>query len=1054
MKKCPLILICLVIFLGSLNFYAQSEPTNLELKKPIERDLTNTETHVYKISVPAKNYLVVTVGQKVDVIVTVLDSTRKKIQEVDNPFGIQLPETVRLIAETDADYFLEVKILDPKSKPGSYKIEVETLRTATEEDKTRMIAEGYFAEADLANNKGTAEGYKIAEEKLKLALPLFQQLKDKKREHYVVDRLGRVANSIGDKRKSQEYHFQALKIAQEMGDKVFITRSLDAIGVTYYTQGESRKAIEYWSQVLEIYKENNDQSSVLATLNNLGVANNNLGQYAKALEYYMLVAEPMRQRGEKRNLSYALANIGVTYSNLGQHQKSLEYMLQSLEIAKEIKDNRKIPSVMWNLGTEYSVLNEEQKAIEYFNEALPIEKLTGNKYGQIANLNSLGYSYYKLKNYPKALEFLNQGFEINKELGLKNLDGTLLYQSGLVYAAIKDYPKARENFIKAREIFEFLEARLQKYRADYMLAQIDAEENKLEEAQAKMKPILNFFESARKQFIQPEQRATYFSTGKTVYDSYIELLMKKHQNGDKNAAAEAFQTSEKTRARSLLEIISQAKIDFRKNAAPELIEREINLRQLINDRSSRLTRLLGGKYTPEQKSALEKELADFRSEYQNVEAKFLEGNKRYAELVSPVPLSLSETQKQVLDAETTLLEYSLGKEKSFLFVVTKDSLQTFELPKQTEIQEKARAYFDALTARNKKIKFETAEEKQTRIEKADADLPNLAENLSRIILEPAENLLTKKRLLIVADDILQYIPFASLPLKNKQPLVTNHEIVSLPSASTLAVLRKEFGNRQAASKTVAVLADPVFTASDERYKTLEATKKRNSPNQIAVSAKTRGAETDELNRASDDFAEGEPGYNFSRLPFTRKEADAISALTQTNAKKVSLDFSANLSNATNPDLANYKIIHFATHSFINSRRPELSGIVLSLVDENGNPQNGFLRTDEIYNLNLPVELVVLSGCKTGLGKEIRGEGLVGLTRGFMYAGVKRVAVSLWDVNDEATAELMSRFYKEMLSRKKLSPASALHQAQLSMSKDKRWSHPYYWAGFILQGEPK
>jgi CHAT domain-containing protein len=1046
--------VLVAVILCSLTSYAQSEPTRLELKKPVEREISNSETHLYQIKVPAQHYLVVTVNQKVDVIVTVRDSTGKKIQEVDNPFGIQLAETVREIPETETEYFLEVKILDPKSKPGSYKIEVDILRPATPEDHTRMVAEGYFAEGDLAFNRGTAEGYKISEEKLKLALPLFQQLKDKKREHYVIDRLGRVAGAVGDKKKSQEYHFQALKVAQEMGDPVFITRSLDAIGVTYYTQGESRKAIEYWTRVLAIYREKNDQPFITATLNNIGAAHNNLGEYAQALENYFQVVEPMRERGEKRNLSYALANIGVTLSNLGQHQKALDYLMQSLEIAREIKDKRKEPSVMWNLGTEYSLLNEEQKAIDFFNQALPIEKETGNKYGQVANLNSLGYSYYKLKDYQKALEFLNQGFEINKTLGLRNLEASLQYQSGLVYAGIKDYPKAREFFSKARESFEFLETGLQKYRADYMMAQMDADEGKLDEAQAKMKPILEFFESARKQFIQPEQRATYFSTGQTVYENYIGLLMKKHQNGDPSAAAEAFQTSEKTRARSLLEIISQAKINVRQNASPELLERETYLRQLINDRAGRLTRLLSGKFTAEQKAAIEQELAEFRREYQEVEAKLLVENKRYAELVAPVPLSLREIQQQVLDTDTTLLEYSLGQEKSYLFVVTKDSLQSFELPKLADIKAKARPFFEALTARNKKVKFESPAEKQKRIDEANANLPTLAEDLSQTILAPAQSVLTKKRLLIVADDILQYIPFAALPFKNKQPLVANYEIVSLPSASTLAVLRKELSTRKPAAKTVAVLADPVFSDSDERYKTLEASKKRNSPTQIVVASKTRGTEPDEFNRVFDDFAEGETGFNFSRLPFTKKEAEGISTLVPQTEKKLSLDFSANRANATNPELSNYRIIHFATHSFLNSQHPELSGIVLSLIDEEGKPQNGFLRTDEIYNLNLPAELVVLSGCRTGLGKEIRGEGLVGLTRGFMYAGAKRVAVSLWDISDEATAELMTRFYRSMLGKQRLSPAAALRQAQLSMSKDNRWRNPYYWAGFILQGEPK
>lgn len=1055
MKKYSRILfyLGLVIFLGSLNFYAQSEPINLELKKPIEREISNTETHTYKVTVSAQNYLVIGVIQKVDVIVTVLDSNRKKIQEVDNPFGIQLAETIRQIPETDTEYFLEVKILDPKSKPGRYTISLEILRLATEEDRLRMTAENLFADADVLANKRTAESYKLSEEKFQQSLPLFQQLKDKRREHYVVDRLARIANNIGDKKKSQEYNFQALEIAKQMNDKVFIARSIDGVGVGFYTQGENRKAIEYWTEVLAMYREADNKNLIISTLNNIGSAYGNLHENAKALDYYNQVLEPARQLNQRLLESAVLRNIGVTHLNLGDSLKCLEYLEKSLTIAREAKERRQEAMTLNSLGSTYSGLAEEKKAIEFYNLSLVIDREMGNKFGEVGTLNRIAYSYYKLKDNQKALELLNQGFEINKGLNLRNLEATLQYQSGLVYAALKDYPKARDFFQKARESFILMEAKLQKQRADYMLAQIEMEEGKLDEAQAKMKPILDFFESARKQFIQPEQRSTYFSTAQTVFETYIELLMKKHQNGDKNAASEAFQISERTRARSLLELISRAKIDFRKSADSKLIEREINLSELINDRSTRLNRLLSGKFTEEQKKVAETELSELRNEYNDVEAKLLAGDKRYAELVTPVPLSLNEIQRQVLDSETVLLEYSLGKERSFLFVVTQNSLQTFELPKQAEIQEKARAYFDALTARNKKIKFETAEEKQKRIEKADSDLPTLAENLSRIILTPAQNLLTKKRLLIVADDILQYIPFASLPLKDKQPLVTTHEIVSLPSASTLAVLRKEFGNRPPASKTVAVIADPVFTASDERYKTLEATKKRNNPTQIAVASKTRGIEEDELDRVANDFAEGESAYNFSRLPFTRKEAEAISTLAPPTAKKLSLDFSANLSNATNPELANYKIIHFATHSFINSRRPELSGIVLSLVDEEGKQQNGFLRTDEIYNLNLPAELIVLSGCKTGLGKEIRGEGVVGLTRGFMYAGAKRVAVSLWDVNDEATAELMSRFYKEMLSGKKLSPASALRQAQLSMSKDKRWSNPYYWAGFILQGEP-
>jgi CHAT domain-containing protein len=163
------------------------------------------------------------------------------------------------------------------------------------------------------------------------------------------------------------------------------------------------------------------------------------------------------------------------------------------------------------------------------------------------------------------------------------------------------------------------------------------------------------------------------------------------------------------------------------------------------------------------------------------------------------------------------------------------------------------------------------------------------------------------------------------------------------------------------------------------------------------------------------------------------------------------DFAASRATATSPELSQYQIVHFATHGILNSLNPELSGVVLSLVDDKGTPQNGFLRLHDVFNLNLPAELVVLSACQTGLGQEVKGEGLVGLTRGFMYAGTPRVLVSLWSVDDEGTSELISRFYKKML-QEKLQPAAALRAAQIEMWQEKRWQAPYYWAAFTLQGE--
>ena len=185
--------------------------------------------------------------------------------------------------------------------------------------------------------------------------------------------------------------------------------------------------------------------------------------------------------------------------------------------------------------------------------------------------------------------------------------------------------------------------------------------------------------------------------------------------------------------------------------------------------------------------------------------------------------------------------------------------------------------------------------------------------------------------------------------------------------------------------------------------------------------------------------------------FDTPEADRILAVAPAGSNLRAVDFRANRSIATSGELSNYRYVHFATHGYLDTSRAGLSAIVLSLVDEQGKPQDGFLRTHDIYNLKLPAELVVLSACETGLGKDVKGEGLEGLMRGFMYAGARRVVVSLWNVNDKATAGLMQQLYVGMLKNKK-TPAAALRAAQIEMLKVKQWQSPYYWAAFVMQGE--
>jgi CHAT domain-containing protein len=272
--------------------------------------------------------------------------------------------------------------------------------------------------------------------------------------------------------------------------------------------------------------------------------------------------------------------------------------------------------------------------------------------------------------------------------------------------------------------------------------------------------------------------------------------------------------------------------------------------------------------------------------------------------------------------------------------------------------------------------------------------------------------------------------------------MVNHEIVNLPSASAIAIQRQELANRKPAPKQLAILADPVYSATDTRVTGKRENTQLGTELQIERSALARSAKN--LQRSG-----------WERLPNTAIEAKAILNLVNSFTKSPNsiqaLNFDANFDWAANPTLNQFRILHFATHGFADTTNPENSGIVLSQFDKQGKPIRGFLKLGDLFNQDYPAELIVLSACQTGLGKEVNGEGLVGLTRGLMYAGAERVAVSLWNVNDKGTSVLMQEFYKEMLQHNK-TPAAAMRTAQIKLWSNPEWRNPYYWAAFTVSGE--
>jgi len=780
--------------------------------------------------------------------------------------------------------------------------------------------------------------------------------------------------------QATEKYAASLAISQAVNDKLMQAFTLHEQGMVYGDIGLYQQAIDAYSRAAVLFKELKLLASEADVTTNIGWVFGELGDTQNRLAMYDRAMEIYRAAGD--NSLVLISNFATTYAQLGEYQRALDMHLQLLQMRLPLKEPLGLGITLRNIGHCYDRLGDKQKALDYYNRSLEYMRVAGDHFYTASTLSDLGLLYESLGQKEKALDYLNQTLAMQQRINdRKGIALTMFY-----------------------------------------LARVQRDLGNIHDARKTIEEALQRVERLRTQVASQQLRATFFASVQQYREFYIDLLMRLHQeNPSQQLDAAAFNASETGRARSLLELLNEANAEIHQGVNPELLERKRKLEKSVADKAEAETRLLREKHTEEQANAAAKELAALTVDYEQVEASIRDQSPQYAELIQPVPLKVEEIQTQVLDPETLLLEYSLGKDRSFLWAVTTDSIKSYELPNRAVIEPLARRVYELLTART---------------ETTDAEYQKAAASLSQMILGPAAAELKNKRLLIVSDGVLQFIPFAGLPDPTKtQSLIMDHEIVTAPSTAVVALLRQETRNRKPAAKTLAVFADPVFSNNDPRVLTARA------------AHATKSDATADAMRSASELGLGD----LRRLRFSRQEADEVTRLANNDLKLEAVDFQANRALATSAELSQYRIVHFATHGLINNTHPELSGVVLSLVDEQGRPQNGFLRLYDLYNLKLSADLVVLSACQTALGKDIRGEGLVGLTRGFMYAGAPRVIASLWQIDDRASAEFMKRFYQGLLGQN-LRPAAALRAAQVSMQHDPRWQSPHYWAAFTLQGE--
>jgi CHAT domain-containing protein len=893
------------------------------------------------------------------------------------------------------------------------------------------------------------------------ALAIWRELKDGNGEAATLGNLGAAYATRGELQKALAYHHQSLALLRTGSDQRAIATAHDHLGLVYSSLGEKQPSLTHYQEALARWRNLADRRGEAHTLGGLGAVYATLGELQQVLDYYHQALAIWREVGDSYGRASTLSGLGKTYFALGENEQSLNYYREALPRWREVKDRRGEAYTLKDIGAVQRAQAEEQQALDSYRQALPLLRAVGDRRGEADALAGLGAVYVSLGKtkgraaYEQARDYHDQALQRWQQAGDRRGAAYARHALGDVHYALGELPPAFEQNAQALQLFRAVGDQRGEAAARYSLARVAFSRGDANDARAQIETALGLAETLRTRVASQELRASYFATLRGYYEFYIALLMSQHQrHPPANQHAAALEASERARARSLLEILTEAGDGPSQGIEPALLAQERALLQQLNAKAAAHLQLLSDEQTATQAVLLGQELSTLNAEYQQVQAQMRARSPRYAALTQPQPLKLAELQR-LLDADTLLLEYALGEERSFLWAVTPTTLASFELPKRAEIETAALAWYESLTVRRRRQPDQPNQPQrglglpprpETQVLKTAADL-------SRVLLEPVAKLLRGKRLVIVADGALQYLPFAALPEPETErrrdgeterqgdisPLIVAHEIVSLPSASTLALLRREAAGRKPAEQLLAVLADPVFEPSDERV----AAKTAVPASQPAFS------EQPQARRVLEKLAQ-RAGF-IPRLPFTRQEAEKIAALVPQTNQMLALDFRANRALVMSGELGGYRYLHFATHGLLDSERPGLSSLVLSLVDERGAPRDGFLRAHEVYNLKLSAELVTLSACETGLGKAVWGEGLLGLTRGFMYAGAPRVLVSLWSVNDHATAELMARFYRKLLAEG-LPPAAALRAAQIEMWKQPRWSAPFYWAGFTLQGE--
>ena len=686
---------------------------------------------------------------------------------------------------------------------------------------------------------------------------------------------------------------------------------------------------------------------------------------------------------------------------------------------------------------ETSFINgKEEKANLYYKEIKTLSrKLNDDFYLGYTNI-ILGNEKLKKNEPTAAIKYFNSALETYKKYNNEQGIALIYERLGEAFESVGSFEISRENFELARQLNAENKDKFNESKTLFNLAKLHLRKNNLSEAADLIKQSVEITENLYFDIAHSNLSRSYLSGVYERYGLYINLLMNYKEESNRNFSLEALRVNEKSRSRFLLENIKLAKADFTKDADPVLLEKEKEIHLLYNFKVDELSNLLSTNANNPEIKKLTTEISLLENQLEEIKAVLKENSPIYSAIKNPEPFDLENFQQNIIDEDSVLLEFSLGEKESYLWLISKNEFSSVTLPSRKILESHIERIHEIFESRQP-LPNEDVADYQKRTADNESIYNQEISSLSRDILGKITESIANKRLLIVPDGKIAMLPFAALihPQTN-EILIKHNEIIFQPSAAFLSFSSTFETTRPLPEKDLLVFADPVFSEDDSRLET-QNTEKAFFPNILNLNFR--------------DFRLMDENGKIPRLFASLQEAESIAKIVNTSQTEIISGFEVNREKILSSDISQYKIVHFTTHGLVDVKRPEVSGIVLSQYDVNGNKQDGFLRLQDIYSLNLQTGLVALSSCQSGVGKEIKGEGLMSINNAFLQAGAESVLSSYWKVDDYATAELMKIFYRELMENN-LPPSQALRQAQIQMSSHPQFSSPFYWAAFTVHGE--